>query len=220
MFWRIHRVDIAEESKSHDHFLLTKDFFSNIEYTTGMIIHELVGVGNGVFTDGQKDRIEFLARTPIVNKVYCPEHGGTFAVGLTQLLQRNTSVNKSHIVDVLNQFILAGCVDEDMIRGLVKYGTCHPSDQYAEDTVVMISRLLMKCEPGQPGKPNDSRVSAAIDAGVFEMCLSMLLDRPLSVQDSLIDQMLVLLDFAGSSSLSKIALYKRWIGDAFMGGCL
>ncbi|KAL7539697.1 LOW QUALITY PROTEIN: hypothetical protein ACHAXR_009505 [Thalassiosira sp. AJA248-18] len=182
MFWQVHRMDIVEEANLYGTFV-TNDVFSMIEQFAGYVVLAFADVEHeGAFNEVERERIDFLARTSIVSKAYCSERCDTFAVGLTLLIKLNSSVDVNHILRVINQFTFVGCVDARVIEGLVE---CGDSINF-EDAGLYIKTMCSMMMPWTPdcisAAPNDSRYAIAIDSGLFEMCLDMVIRH-----DSMLD---------------------------------
>mmetsp|Transcript_10848 Transcript_10848/g.19720 ORF Transcript_10848/g.19720 Transcript_10848/m.19720 type:complete len:715 (+) Transcript_10848:138-2282(+) len=204
MFWESDRPDIMKESKSHGTFVIT-DNFSKIAFSAGYVVQEIVDVGeNGVFNKEEKKHLDFLARTPTISKAYSPDAGTTFAVGLTQLLKSKTSsVKKTHIFWIMNMLSFADCVDRSVIEGVVEFGTDIAMYEDAEPVIDTVYNMVIPSTPGNAPIPNDSRFAIAINAGLLEMCLKIVLRFEGYLDDDLVNHVTMLLHGASAVAMLK-----------------
>ena len=123
---------------------------------------------------------------PIVSETYDPNCTMPFTLGLVELLKSATQnpTGKQIWYYMLKELTISGCVDKDVISGVINYGS-----EYAVDDIDLsqylnvVYRLVHTVNDEslhQPwnkgGTPNDSRCAALIDAGLLHnVCMKLLL---------------------------------------------
>ena len=178
MFWETHRPDIVQESKTYGRFIMPSAL-AQTRRSASEALQEFVDVekeardDDGVcFTKEGQERLERFAHTLIVSQEYDAQSRVTFAVGLLDLIKNGGDQGKNNCFFILQQFILANCVDKKMIIGMLDFGENYVNSY--DDAEVTVGGIFNMLIPPPDLKPHDERFAIAIKAGVFEMSLKLL----------------------------------------------
>jgi hypothetical protein len=227
MFWQTHRPDIVQEAESPQfrRFILP-DSLANIQDGAGEALQEFCDVeqteavkkiGASIhFTEEGKKRLQAIASTPIVNPAYTPtptpsSHSKvTFLTGLMDLIETGGAEGRETRFFILQQLIYAHCAEKRTVTGMVqllgtdKTGCVKSSDQARDAMKTLYNLLIPDTNNGFGPKPSDDRFAIAIKAGLFELCLQLLVrfGQPNSATDML-EIMSYLLNGASAVALLK-----------------
>ena len=156
MFWGSHRGDIARGFSEHTKTgsinaieKIAKGIFDNIFIALDAGVK---GTGVTFFEKDGKVLVNRIALTPIVNPRYDTQCNVEFVIGLMDLIQtrdfiNSTQMDNSWYFDHLGGIVVAGCVDNDVIKRVINLG---PYMKDCDSAVGLIKRYASKCyAPGQ-----------------------------------------------------------------------
>ena len=140
----------------------------------------------------------------IVNEVYDPNCDITFMAGLLDLIKVSDPTAKQIWYYMLNEMATSGCVDSRVLNRAVCHGSKSALDQIdATMLPEVLFRLLHKIPPGDkllPPMPDDARYAVAIDAGLLQVCMEMLLRFRLLYNNDLFRRFLAIIH--GTSAIA------------------
>ena len=200
LFWRTHRKDIMQGFKEHKVTSINADIEERAKDILDAIVSDYdEGVeGTGIQYFGKRGRkiLERIALAPIVSRRCDPNCGTQFIVALLDSIKANKSTrkssgdssegsyycadpNKGWYIYTLSAFVVAGCVDKQVISEIIGIGA-----SASDDTVVALLKIIFDivCPRtgeiilgvGHRAKEDDTRFAVAINHGLIEMCLKLL----------------------------------------------
>ena len=180
MFFGVYRLDIVNES-----VLSSEAFFNMIASATRAVDCVLASEQYNEQTDEGRKLLYRIATMPVVSKAYDPDCKTLVIFGLINLLKHyinQPSGEKKKFYSILLRLTMGDCVDKEVITSVIDLGFNY-TNQYEEASGVcaVLSGILIprdgSLNTGDPDvlltQPNDKRYAIAIDAGLFEMCLGL-----------------------------------------------
>lgn len=187
LFWHMYRPDIMEDE-------LAKKYFSSQTFSTPMnVLYNIVAkVCNQIDDNGEnkhvqerlgKDEMKELSDIGfkvIVSEAYDPTCDITFMAGLLDLIKLPDQTAKQIWYYMLHEMVTSCCVDSRVIYRTVCHGYKSSSLDHIDASTLprVLYPLLHKVPPGDkllPPLPDDTRYAIAIDAGLLQMCMGMIL---------------------------------------------
>ena len=231
IFWADQRPDIAEESKltldnkSEEKMAWTAYFAGNALIDI-LLFHEIDedATPTHVYYRDDDGVIAQISKTVIVNEEYNQLSNITFGVGILGILTGNNKDNtvmrrKDFLHDdvmwnIMTALTVSGSVDRSMFAALVDSGNkaiCNRQanrKDYEYEDANRVMKLMLEAihiyPPVEMFRPIDSRVAPAIEAGLFEMLLKLLIRfKDCSDNDRLLRHMGMILQSAQSVSLQQ-----------------
>eukprot|EP00985_Skeletonema_marinoi_P008822 scaffold4031_cov129-Skeletonema_marinoi.AAC.3 len=187
LFWQMYRPDIMTDQ-------LAVKYFSPHMFTAPMhtLYYIVARICNQINDEGQqthniperlnKDEMKQLSEIgykAIVSEAYDPKCDITFMAGLLDLIKLHDPTSKQIWYYMLNEMGTSGCVDNRVINRAVCHGSKSTLDHIdATKLPHVLFVLLHKVPPGDkllPPLPDDARYAVAIDAGLLQMSMDMIL---------------------------------------------
>jgi hypothetical protein len=141
-----------------------------------MIVDEDDSLPGGLFTDEQTSKLYKIGVTPVVNESFDPNCNVSFMRGIVELVGQPTDdpTSKNIFYYFLSNLSVAGCVDADVINGVIRLGMKASDKLDADKIPPTIFRLLhLRSSVGSCPVPDDTRYACAISSGLLEMVLKM-----------------------------------------------
>lgn len=186
LFWSQTRPDIMENELAATYF--SPSFYSAptrvLYYLVAKICKQINDENQETPHEERLDEAEMkqlveIGTKVIVSEAYDQTCDITFVAGLFDLIKIADPNSKQIYYYMLNEMATSGCVDNRTIIRAICHGSKATLD-YIDGQMLpqVIFRLLHKIPPGDKRLrplPDDARYAAAIDAGLLQMCMSMLL---------------------------------------------
>lgn len=187
LFWSHTRPDIMEKEFAAKYFSPSLNLAPTrvLYYLVAKICKQIDDEGREtpppeerLDEDEMKQLVEIGTKV-IVSEAYDQTCDITFVAGLFDLIKIADPDSKQIYYYMLNEMATSGCVDNRTIIRAICHGSKATLD-YIDGQMLpqVIFRLLHKIPPGDKHLrplPDDARYAAAIDAGLLQMCMSMLL---------------------------------------------
>jgi len=191
MFFGAYRPDIVDESKQFisdapREVFTSGDSFFDISVGAARAVDRVLEQYNEQ-TDEGKNELYKIATMPVVSKACDPDCKTLVIFGLIDLIKRYTNLSsveeKKKWYYILLRLTMGDCVDKEVITSIIDLGFNY-TNQYeaAAGVCAVLSGILIPRDGslnihGDPdvllSQPNDKRYAIAIDAGLFEMCLGL-----------------------------------------------
>lgn len=194
IFWESNRPDIVALADGNSSVLdqMVQDSSSSIE---GSALKKIgfasAGILAGMMTAVQKESwckfyyeiedrewIGAAASTATTNTLYDASCVESFVSGMIRLLKtKPTSDDAGSWMDCLQRTVLAGCVDADVIKGVIEIGN---QPFHSLQKAVHICRAAMDMmftvddSPNKKNVPSDTYLAYAVSKGIIEMFLGFL----------------------------------------------
>ena len=170
-----HRPDIVKEVVRTEICTQTVSIGMNTVAQLVRGAYKSTGHGESITSEGIS-RLKIIGKIPVVSKKYDPNCTISYVEGLIHLAKREGA---ELFVPSIGAYILeslienAGCVDKDVIKEMIDWGTNYDHDVDSAELVTKLSSSMI-CVSVSTGliQPNDTRTAFAIRAGLIEMCLS------------------------------------------------
>ena len=179
MFWKSHRPDICKEVIAH---LASGD----------VLFSKVIDIGFNIIcwiANENVNNLESIATTPIVSNKYNPECDVVFVEGFIRVILQilSSEEDKRRAFCLLNRVVGPGCVDRGVIKAAVYYGKDIATSYNDAVHITLILGLILvpktkikqldsngNLATADERVPIDNRYSAAVGAGLLQVCLNLL----------------------------------------------
>lgn len=141
-----------------------------------MITH--VGPPGTLLNEEQRKNLYEIGVTPVVSEAFDPKCSTSFMRGIVDLVKKSKDdpTSKQIYYYFLSELAVAGCVDSDVIKGVIKLGM-QAADKFDADQIPRIIYRLIhvtSMEANPCPIPDDNRFAVAISSGLLQVVLKML----------------------------------------------